>query len=84
MAYDEKFVNDTFRIGGGPAVLFRYNYKEHFSLLAEAWYRYDNKGLESEYRDLFAGAQYNFGKNIGLRLGAKNDEEYKAELNYYY
>lgn len=83
-AYDENFVNDTFRIGAGPAVLFRYNLRERFSLLAEAWYRYDNQGLESEYRDLFAGAQYNFGKNLGLRLGAKNDEEYKAELHYYY
>jgi hypothetical protein len=83
-AYDENFMNDTFRIGAGPAVLFRYNYHEHFSLLAEAWYRYDNHGSESEYRDLFAGAQYNFGKNIGVRLGAKNDEEYKAEFNYYY
>lgn len=83
-AYDENFVNDTFRIGGGPAVLFRYNYREHFSFLAEGWYRYDNQGLKSEYRDLFAGAQYNFGKNLGLRLGAKNDEEYKAEFNFYY
>jgi hypothetical protein len=84
LAYDENFVNEAFRIGAGPAVLFRYNYKDHFSFLAEAWYRYDNHGSESEYRDLFAGAQYNFGKNLGLRLGAKNDEEYKAELNYYY
>lgn len=84
VAYDENFVNDTFRIGGGPAVLLRYNFKDHFSFLAEAWYRYDNQGSESEYRDLFAGAQYNFGKNLGMRLGAKNDEEYKVELNYYY
>ncbi|MFS4457837.1 DUF4105 domain-containing protein [Bdellovibrio sp. HCB2-146] len=83
-AYDEHFVNDTFRMGAGPAVLFRYNFQDRVSLLAEAWYRYDNHGSFNEYRDLFGGAQINFGKNIGLRLGAKNDEEYSAELNLYY
>ncbi|WP_413577178.1 DUF4105 domain-containing protein [Bdellovibrio sp. HCB290] len=83
-AYDEHFVNDKFRMGVGPAVLLRYNLKDTFSLLAEAWYRYDNHGSLDEYRDLFAGAQLNLSKDIGLRLGAKNDEEYKAEINFYY
>ncbi|WP_413559969.1 DUF4105 domain-containing protein [Bdellovibrio sp. HCB209] len=83
-AYDERFVNDQFRMGAGPAVLLRYNLKDNFSLLAEAWYRYDNHGSKEEYRDLFAGAQVGLSKNIGLRLGAKDHEEYKAEFNFYY
>ncbi|WP_413580429.1 DUF4105 domain-containing protein [Bdellovibrio sp. HCB288] len=84
LAHDEHFVNDKFRMGAGPAVLIRYNLKDSFSLLGEAWYRYDNHGSLDEYRDLFAGAQINLGKDIGLRLGTKNDEEYKAEINFYY
>jgi hypothetical protein len=83
-AYDQHFINDPFRMGLGPAVLLRYNWKDDFSLLAEAWYRYDNHGSQNEYRDLFAGAQIALRKNLGLRLGAKDREEYKAELNFYY
>ncbi|UYL09984.1 DUF4105 domain-containing protein [Bdellovibrio sp. SKB1291214] len=83
-AYDQNFVNDQFRMGIGPAVLLRYNWKDSFSLLAEAWYRYDNHGSKNEYRDLFAGAQVALSKNLGLRLGAKDHEEYRAELNFYY
>ena len=83
-AYDQNFVNDSFRMGAGPALLVRYNWKDQFSLLAEAWYRYDNHGSQTEYRDLFAGAQVALRKDLGLRLGAKDREEYKAELNFYY
>jgi hypothetical protein len=84
VAYSPDFHRDKEILGAGPALLVRYNYSDKFNFLGEAWYRYDYKALHADDRELSAGTQYNFTKDLGLRALSDSDRNYRLELEYYY
>lgn len=84
LAYSSEFAHEKFLFGAGPAFLGKYYFTDKFNILAEAWYRYDYKAVQSDFREASVGAQYNFHKDLGLRATWRSDRQYQMELKYYY
>jgi hypothetical protein len=84
LAYSSQFIDEKVLLGAGPAFLAKYYYTDRLNILAEAWYRYDYKAVNTDFREASIGAQYNFYKDLGIRATWRSDRQYRAELNYYY
>lgn len=80
------FTIESWRIGAGPSLMARWNYGM-FALLAESYYRYDYKGINTEYRQHTVGMNLSFNKSLSLRVlgeDAQNKQRLDAKIFWYY
>jgi hypothetical protein len=80
------FQGDTWRLGAGPGLSARWN-REDFALLAETYYRYDYKGMNTEFRQNSLGINWSLNKSLSFRMTAAEDNSVRrveGRLLYYY
>ncbi len=80
------FQGNTWRIGAGPGLSLRWN-RDAFALMAETYYRYDYKGMNSEFRQSSLGINWSMNQSLSLRMTGADDQSIRrleGRLLYYY
>ncbi|KYG65900.1 hypothetical protein AZI86_02160 [Bdellovibrio bacteriovorus] len=80
------FAIETWRVGAGPSVMARWNHGK-FSFLAESYYRYDYKGVDTEFRQNSVGVNLSLNKSFSIRLqgeDVQNTQRLDGKIFWYY